>query len=301
VNWKSKALLQQFFSHVPGGEKLNFFFQRYVTRGTPRPDSEVPKCARWAQQHIAAAHRFGATPVAAATFFEFGAGMDLLGPLLFYALGAPRQIVIDLRRLVRAWLVNRAIDQVRRFGDSFGGLSTRSRRLMNVDDVRRLEHQYGIEYRAPVDARATGLPAESIDHVTSTNTLEHVAAPDILAIHRESFRLLKPNGLATHEIDYQDHYSYFDSRTSPFNYLRYSDRTWSLYNPALMYQNRLRHRDHLALLRQAGFEIVDEGRRDGTASDQRAIARMRLAERFRSYSPDELAVRTAFVVARKPR
>jgi hypothetical protein len=126
-----------------------------------------------------------------------------------------------------------------------------------------------------------------------------VGAADIPAIHRECFRLLKPNGLATHQIDYQDHYSYFDGGISAFNFLRYSDREWSRYNPSLMYQNRLRHRDHLDLIRGAGFEILDEQRRGATAEDCAIVGALPLAERFRVYPAEQLAIRSAFVVARK--
>jgi hypothetical protein len=299
VKWQYKAVLQQIFSHLPGGERLNFFFQKHVTGGCPRPDNEVAQNGGWARAHVDAAQRFGKTDFATARFFEFGAGMDLLGPLLFYSLGIERQLVVDLRRLMRVQLVNHSIDQVRRFAAELGVRRQPERYLTGPDPARTLIESYGIEYRAPLDARATGLPAGSVDHVTSTNTLEHVGPSEIAAIHRECFRLLKPNGLATHQIDYQDHYSYFDRGISAFNYLRYSDREWSRYNPSLMYQNRLRHRDHLELIRGAGFEILEEQLREGTTEDCAIVRALPLAQRFRIYPTEQLAIRTALVVARK--
>ena len=70
-------------------------------------------------------------------------------------------------------------------------------------------------------------------------------------------------------IDYLDHYSYFDKKISAYNYLQYSDATWALFNPALHYQNRLRHRDYLDLFYAAGFEVVEEERYGGTEREFR--------------------------------
>jgi hypothetical protein len=67
-----------------------------------------------------------------------------------------------------------------------------------------------------------------------------------------------------------------------------------------MYQNRLRHRDHVALARAAGFDIVEEGTAPGSARDREALHALPLDQRFREYTADELAVRTALLVLRRP-
>jgi hypothetical protein len=100
-------------------------------------------------------------------------------------------------------------------------------------------------------------------------------------------------------IDYKDHYSYFDHGISTYNFLQYSDRKWRFFNPPLHYQNRLRHGDYLRLFQQAGFEILDERRTDGTAADLENIERLSLDKRFRAYSLSELAVKGSQFVLRK--
>src|SRR5262249_3632127 len=119
-----------------------------------------------------------------------------------------------------------------------------------------LKEHYGIDYWAPCDARRTQLEAGSIDWITSTNTLEHIPLQDIHAILQECRRLLRDDGLMSCLIDYEDHYSYFDHSISGYNFLQYSDEAWAFFNPALYYQNRLRHRDYLDLFQSAGFEVV---------------------------------------------
>jgi SAM-dependent methyltransferase len=213
-----------------------------------------------------------------------------------------RQILVDVRKLLRPKLVNHTIKQFQRVGLHLSLLRKPDQFLDGgVHFLPSLKKFYGIEYRALCDARRTGLEAASIDCITSTNVQEHIPPRDIQAILLECHRLLRNDGLMSCRIDYQDHYSYFDSGISVYNFLQYSDKRWKLFSPALQYQNRLRHRDYLELVRKAGFEIVEYRCTEGTAADLQTIKLLPLDERFRKYSPEELAVRDALIVLRKKR
>src|SRR5207253_9552486 len=65
---------------------------------------------------------------------------------------------------------------------------------------RMLQECFGIEYRAPCDARRTALGDGSVDYITSTNTLEHIPADDLPAILRECHRLLTPGGFLSYRV-----------------------------------------------------------------------------------------------------
>jgi SAM-dependent methyltransferase len=251
--------------------------------------------------HLDFLRKYWPQPISQATFYEFGAGWDMIIPLGFYALGVDRQILVDIRRLLRRELLNDTVEKYQRL--SFGEKIVRKPGYyMNGDQgdsYSVLKERYGIEYKAPCDARETGLPTASIDCITSTDTLEHIPLPSLRAILKECHRLLRDDGVMSFQIDYQDHYSYFDSRISVYNFLQYSDRAWAFFSPPLQYQNRLRHRDYLGLLDEAGFDILEERRQDGTESDSRIIERLPLDQRFKRYSLSELAVHKAILVARK--
>jgi ubiquinone/menaquinone biosynthesis C-methylase UbiE len=165
--------------------------------------------------------------------------------------------------------------------------------------LEQLQDYYGIKYLAPFDARDTQLAVSSVDCITSTNTLEHIPLGDIKAILRECRRILKDDGLMSFRIDYQDHYSYFDGSISAYNFLQYSERQWKVFNPALHYQNRLRHRDYLALVTEAGFSVLEENVESPSAEDLRVLRDIRLDARFRSYPPEELGVRSSLIVFHK--
>jgi SAM-dependent methyltransferase len=301
MNWKYKALLQLAFSNVPLGERLNFFFQRYVKRSLPVTDAEFASMVSVAKEHISVVQQHYHRPLGEATFYEFGPGWDIVVPLGFYALGVECQILLDIRNLLRPKLVNDTIEKYQRMASDFG-LPRKPDRYIHGrqhDFLRLLKDYYGIDYRAPSDARHSGLEGGSIDYITSTSTLEHIPPQDIQAILRECHRILRDEGLLSVRIDYEDHYAYFDGGISIYNFLQFSDKAWAFFNPTLHYQNRLRHRDYIDLFHAAGFEVVEERRKDGTQADLKTIERLLLDGRFRAYSLPELAVRSALVVMRK--
>ena len=101
-------------------------------------------------------------------------------------------------------------------------------------------------------------------------------------------------------IDYCDHYSYFDKNISAYNFLRYPDSTWRLFNPSLHYQNRLRHRDYLDLIKSAGFEILEENIGEPVKDDIRKIKNIPLAEVFKkNYKPNELIPQCSHLILKK--
>lgn len=303
MNWKCKALLQHAFSLVPSGVELNYLCQRHVTKNLPMSDKEFASRVAGAWAHVEMLNSCGGKPIEEASFYEFGAGWDLIPPLSFWAFGVQRQLLVDIRHLLKPDLVNETIRKFQRVPLDDLSLVRRPEQLLEAgkDPLQQLREYYGIEYRAPCDARCTGLDAGSIDYITSTNTLEHIPPDDIEAILRECHRLLNDEGVISSRIDYQDHYSYFDPSVSVYNYLQFSDRAWSRYNTSLNYQNRLRHRDYLELFARAGFEVVEERPKYGTTADLATLQQLTLDSRYRDYTPTELAIRGAKLSLRKRR
>lgn len=291
-DWRLKAAVQTLLSHLPRSERLNYIIQRHLTRTLPISDEELVGQVAKAQRNVDAFLRHGSAPLAEATFFEFGVGWDMLMPLVYHSMGVDRQIVVDIKPLARVDLVE---DVARRLAAAAPRLGLPRRPFIPhaSGSVMEVAAALGIEYRAPADARALDLPDASVDMVSSCDVLEHVPPDDIGAILIECRRVLRDDGIARMRIDYQDHFWYFDAHVSPYNFLRFDERTWRRFNPALHYQNRLRHDSVRQLVIEAGWEIIEEEAHEPTPADLRLIASMTLAEPFRSAPHNRLAIRFA--------
>ncbi|HEV8699782.1 MAG TPA: methyltransferase domain-containing protein [Candidatus Polarisedimenticolia bacterium] len=266
MNWKAKAVFGQVLSALPGRATLYYLAQRFVTRSLPLPDPDFRIRVEAACWHLANYQRHGRRPLAEATFFEFGAGWDLAVPLMLAWAGVRHQVVVDRDRLARVELLNSSLGRLR-------ALAAADTRLAGCAplpnpaglpaagphtsaDLDAWLSGFRIEYHAPADARATHLQDAACDAVTNTATLEHIPEPVIAEILREMFRILRPGGVLSCEIDPSDHFSHSDPSISPWNFLRYSEGAWRWLNSDMLYQNRLRASAYVALVQAAGFEII---------------------------------------------
>lgn len=214
---------------------------------------------------------------------EFGAGSNLLSALLMSAAGAQEVLAYDLSPIATVEQINHVIRQLR--GRVPGGWQE----ISTLDDLARL---YRIRYLAPADARATGLPAGSVDFFCSTSTLEHIPATDIERILQECKRVASAGARFSFIVDYHDHYSSADPSIDRVHFYRYSDTLWRIFNPAGHYQNRLRHSDYERLFDDCGLATVESRPVVPTIS----IDRTQLDERFRGYSEQDLSALNGFFV-----
>jgi SAM-dependent methyltransferase len=153
-----------------------------------------------------------------------------------------------------------------------------------------------IEYLAPHDAAASGLPDSSVDVVFSNSVLEHVPNDAILRIMRETRRILRKGGLAIHSANCGDHYAYFDRSITPVNYLTYPERQWSKWNNSLLYQNRLRPSDFIDLAEQSGLRIVLHKSKPNPQLLS-VLPTLAIAPEFQRYPPEQLASTSVDFVA----
>jgi SAM-dependent methyltransferase len=309
--WKYKAALQRWLSAIPAGHRLNYALQR-ATGGLPLSLPEIERSVESAEKHLSVLEEFGEEGPTSAALFEFGAGWDLHMPLAFAALGAGVQTVVDIRPLLKPNLVFDVAtrmagtlqdDAHRTDPERLGALShpPMRRRLPAGGSSRpmgRWLESLSIEYRAPADARQTGIPSNAVDLVTSTNTLEHIPPVEIRSIMSELRRILAPGGVASFKIDYQDHWSYFDPSISVYNFLRYDDASWSKYSPALHYQNRLRHDDYLSLFEESGFTILRADETGPTTEDLEVLAGLPIADDYSGQPAARLGVRGGWIALR---
>lgn len=303
MRWIAKAGLQGVISALPRSEEINYVFQRKLTKRLPRGDSDFIAHAATAVTHVDAYRRqTGATDMSAVRAYEFGSGWDLIGAITLWALGVNDQTLIDIRRNVRLELINDTLARFYSQRESLEaglGVSLRPIPARSVRRIRDLEASFGIRYLAPCDARATELSSGTFDLVTSTYTLEHISPADIASILLETSRLITAEGVMSSLIDLKDHYMYVDQDLSSYNFLKYSDRAWSLLNPGLQWQSRERYPRYIQLFHDAGFKILEDTHELPESDDIAALLGQRIHPRFRrsGWSLIDVGIKSMHLVA----
>lgn len=283
VSWRLKALAFNAFDRMPFGEQVYYFFQKNITKTYPRKLSPTAESARSKIKHAEfMVERFA--DVASINVLEIGAGWDLYSNFIYYCFGIENQTAVDVRRWARAETINAVIQHLQI--DPPVGAVRVPEVLVDPDNLdSSLLDRYGIRYLAPADARNLDFEAHSIDVVATSSVLEHIPTDIILPILQECRRVLKPDGVMRHTVDYSDHYAHADSAITDFNMLRFSDSEWAYYNPGIHYQNRLRTPDYLKLFQKAGFECEKIEEWSGIP---REFENTDIHPRFDNYTKDQL-------------
>lgn len=308
MHWRMKGLAQKALGVLPGGAALHYRLQRRLG-GLRDFDREFGiKVEDWT---IMARHlRDAGMPIAGTRFFELGTGWYPTFPFACLLGGARRIETFDLNRHLKPDLVSACAAGLARHvatiadaaGVAVADAAARQARLVGaIEQGCDLEaaSDGAIRYHAPADAVRSGLPGDAVDVVFSNSVLEHVPPQVLEPLYRESMRVLRPGGLMFHSVNCGDHYAYVDRKVHQLNYLRYSDRRWSLWNNAFLYQNRLRAHAFVDAARAAGFEIV----LDTSHMRPERLAQLQAMPVHPQFAhiPDEaLCITTVDFIARKP-
>ncbi len=297
MNYKYKCLLQRIFSNIPKGELVNYFFQKYITKSFPPRNDEFLKKVNVAFQHYKNFVDYNQLKSKTHKYYEFGAGWSLTIPISMTFLDFD-VFCIDIRKLIITELINDCIEkfEVNENKLPFKLPKEEDRKIVNENILIYLRDRYRLNYDAPVDARNTGFEDNSFDFISSTVTLEHIPKDDILLILRECYRILNVGGIVSMTIDYEDHWSYFDRSISIYNFLKFSSKKWEKFNPALHYQNRLRHSDYIKIISQTGFNVIKELPRMPADNDKKILKTISLAEEFKNYDFNDLAIKGSEIV-----
>jgi SAM-dependent methyltransferase len=265
--WPTKAAALAVLSRVPLGERA--YRRLQDLSGSSQLDAETIYDDRASFVIKLFQHRDSLEGI---TALEVGTGWHPVTPVLLSLLGAKKVITVDLN----PWLSARSIQETlskmsdlwhridQDFSELEPGVSRRLAHLREIGELRPLRMSdaldllasLGIEYHCPMDAATTSLPDDSVDLVISTNVFEHIP-PDVLdGIVKESYRILRPDGLHAASINPGDHFSIGREEITGVNFLKYGPRVWHwIGGSGLAYHNRLRCVDYERMIYRSGFEI----------------------------------------------
>jgi len=125
------------------------------------------------------------------------------------------------------------------------------------------------------------LKNSSVDYIFSHSVLEHVRKYELNDFIKEMYRILKPNGVISHNINYKDHLN------ESLNNLRFSEKLWEsdLFASSGFYTNRIPAVVMHEYFRKNGFSIIKE---NFGKWDTLPIKRSALSKEFKDFTDEEL-------------
>jgi len=293
--WVLKALIQKFISFLPGSNKINYWFQKYITKGVQLSDEYFSDKLVHAHDHL----RFYSEASRKENFssLEIGTGWYPVVPICMYLAGAGKVVSIDLSRLLNEEAFKETIlkfktwqkeGKLKKFEPYF--LESRIVQLELLDpqnlDLEALLVAFNMDYRVG-DARNLEDDKSSFDLIHSNNVFEHIYPQVLKEILLEFKRVLHPKGMMSHFIDMSDHFAHLDGSITIYNFLRFSESAWQRIDNSVQPQNRWRLADYHKLYQELELEIIKEETRPGDAD---LVAQLKLAKPYSERKAEDLAI-----------
>ena len=260
--WMCKYALINLISRLPGHEWLHFMGQKLL--GKHRLDA--PEMLRRAIEPYRLA-RYAGGKIEDSVILEIGTGWFPFVPLLGHLLGARSVLTVDIHPWLTMKHLRRTIEAVRNLSDTVTAklgitaahVQARCDQLLvragNTQTPAELLQHANVRYLSQTDLLEVDIPSESVDLILSSNVLEHIP-PDVLrAIHARTAELARPDGLAVHRFNPDDHFKTLSGSTVTF--LSYSDSAWRwLGGRGLSYHNRLRTAEQADLVTRSPWGLT---------------------------------------------
>ncbi len=296
--WILKAIVQKTISYLPFSNRINYFFQKHVTKGVYLNDDYFFDRLQHAQEHLHyyKKHTEKAIPE---TCLELGTGWYPVVPISFFLCGVKKTYTVDITMLTNK---ERLKTTINRFIEAYNNkilqekLPLQSERYLvllalhkNYDkySFEEIISQLNMEYLIE-DARKLSLKENSIDLVNSNNTFEHIYPEILSGILKEFNRIVKKNkGIQSHFIDMSDHFAHFDKSINIYNFLKFSDSQWQLIDNAIQPQSRLRYNEYKDLYSKLNIPVSEENLRPG---DINILNTVNLSEKYKNMPVDEVAI-----------
>lgn len=279
--WMLKAVVQKAISYLPYSQRINYFFQKHITKGVFLSEDYLEDRLEHARNHIRAWERYSdGTPLR--NTLELGAGWYPVVPVVMFLYGAEHIRTVDVTMLTNARHIQTTLQKIIAYAESGQLRQFVSHRPDRMEILRKLvsdsdnlnfnqlTQALHIEYVVQ-DARQLDLKTDSIDLIHSNNTFEHIYPEILSGILSEFVRVLRPEGLQSHFIDLSDHFAHFDRSITIYNFLRFSPAAWKWIDNSVQPLNRLRITDYRQLYAHAGIPITEEQLRPGSLEDLRKV------------------------------
>ncbi len=301
--WVLKAIVQKTISFLPGSHKINFFFQKHVTKGVQLSEYYFEDRLIHARKHLQSFDQYAKKNLE--TTLELGTGWYPVVPIAMFLRGAQQINTVDISGLTDKEKILTSIDWFIKYAEN-GKLKTYLSPIAERMDALKMIHKNPADYDFQsilsalnirytiMDIRKIELPEASIDLVHSNNTFEHVY-PEVLKGILQKFKtLVHKQGIQSHFIDMSDHFAHFDKSINIYNFLRFSDKTWDRIDNSIQPQNRWRLSEYEKLYNAIGIKISEVDARKG---DLDLLSSIQLADKYKAFKKEDLAASHTYIIS----
>ena len=218
---------------------------------------------------------------------ELGPGDSIASAIIGYAYGVSKTYLIDVG--------DYATKDISFYKELANKLKFKGLRVPDLSEVSSFEEilklSNAMYLKDGLDS-LKDLKSNSIDYIWSHSVLEHIRKKTFLKVQKELIRILKPSGIISHNIDFQDHLDH------SLNSLRFSEKLWEsdLFANAGFYTNRIPAKRMHTIFKEVGFIVKKESFGKWPLLPTR---RKDMDKEFDIYSDSELINRTSYVLLSK--
>jgi hypothetical protein len=306
--WYLKAIVQKIISFLPFRNRINFFFQKYITKGVDLNEEHFFNKYGHLLDHLEHfSQANGKDKLDGVTCLELGTGWYPIIPIGYFLKGADKVYSVDISAHLTTASLLRCLEEINRHQERFlAGLGAIDpERWQILQDIREQATP-----TSPLDAlcqrlnfipivkdvRALELPEEKILLLTSNNTYEHIYPQVLGGIVAKLWSLTAPGGVMSHFIDMSDHFAHMDRSITIYNFLRFSETQWQWIDNPIQPQNRWRLQQHSELYEQLNIPFSEKKIRSGNLEQ---VRQMSLAAPFADMPLENVAISHAYLVSRK--
>ena len=304
--WVLKAIVQKTISYFPFKHRINFLFQKYITKGVQLSDEYFLDKLIHHQNHERFLEEVKQQSLNGISVLELGTGWYPVVPIAQYLSGASQLYSVDISPLMNKERLLTTIAKFIEYADK--GLldeylpNLQRERFEVIKSIHQktpasfLECQKILQFQYLVmDARQLStLSDHSIQFITSNNVFEHIYPSILKGILQEFKRVLSKDGLMSHFIDMSDHFAHLDHTIDIYHFLRFSEQQWLRIDNSIQPQNRLRIPQYRTIYQELNIPIIKEENRPGDIEKVKATS---LSEPFASMPIEEVAISHSYVVS----
>jgi hypothetical protein len=294
--WILKAIVQKTISVLPFSFKINYFFQKHISKAMILSDVFLEDILRHFHLMTNERLKLNKESFKGKQILELGTGWHPIAPLCFFLYGADEIATVDLRNHIRKENIITLIKVLKEYKEALN-LIERALLLDTTGNVEEILEKLHIKQYIG-DITQLNMEKDHFNFAFSINVLEHIYESILEGVMLEIFKLTKQEGYNYHSLGCYDHFNHFDDTISKFNYLRYSEKQWKRVSNDIQPQNRLRVNYFENLYKKLGFQIESNINSEPNHAELDRLDHIH--EDFSSIPRDILAVDYGTHILRKP-